>query len=476
MRVRRSAAAGLAASVGLLGWPLATAAADAGMGPPSTTTSDAVTFTPTLELMTGGFVHDGAWFGLAEGVDPSFDPQRAWLEGWVEIGASLSARPAPGFEVYGRASLGASGTLGSDPFEQGDGGKVELENLYAGIRYAAEGNPWSFDLSYGQQDFGVGTGMLIWQGAGNGFERGAVSILPRTAWSQAAVAKVGYAGHSVQAFFLDPNELDSSDTGTQLAGATWRYDRPSGTNVGLAYVNVLQSGMVYPTPAPPFFIEDGRDGLQAFQAFARLAGEDIDVPGLYLRGEFAYEWKSDVVGSSDLEASAIYGEAGYRFASLPMSPTLSYSFASFSGDDPDTDTYERFDPLYYGNGLDNWWFGANGSYAFLNSNVSFHRIGVQLLATERDFLKFQYIHARANQSGSPVQFGRPDDGFGIAFGVDDRHLSDEIYGEWTHLFTPQTSVTLWGSMAFPGAGIDEAIPSGDGDPWLATGLVVSARF
>lgn len=464
----------MVAGLGLLGWQQAVIAADATATPPQNDTS--VVFTPTLEVMTGGFAHDGTWFGLAEKADPTFDPQRTWTEGWLEVGATATARIATGLELYGRLSLGASGTLGSDPFEQGDGGSVELENLYAGVRYAAEGAPWSFDLSYGQQDFGVGTGMLIWQGAGNGFERGAVSILPRSAWSQAAVAKIGYGGHSLQAFFLDPNELESSDTATRLAGAVWRYDRPSGSNLGLAYVGVLTSGMVYPISGSPFFIDEGRDGLQTIHGFGRLTGEDIDLPGAYLRAEFAYQWKNAILGSADLRSSAIYGEAGYRFATAPLSPTLSYSFANFSGDDPNTSTFERFDPLYYGNGLDNWWYGANGSYAFLNSNVTYHRLSLQLVASEQDFLKVQYIHTRADQSGSPVQFGRPDDGLGLTFGVGDRHLADEIYGEWTHLFTPRTSMTLWASVAFPGAGIDAAVDSGDGDPWLATGLVVSARF
>jgi hypothetical protein len=444
-------------------------------------TAGGIRFTPTLDALSGGFVQDGAWFGLADLTDPTFDDRRAWLEGWVEAGFDVTAPlGGTGAEVYGRLGIGASGTLGSDPFDQTDQGAIEVENLFAGVRRPAEDGGWWFDLSYGHQDYGVGTGMLIWQGAGNGFERGAVGLLPRTAWEQAGLARVGYDGHTVEAFFLDPNELASADTGTQLAGATWHYEHPSAGQVGLAYVNVLRSDFLYPVAAPPFFIADGRDGLQAVEGYARIAGEGIGLPGAWVRGDAAYQWKDDVSAGADLRAFAVFGEAGYRFATLPFAPTLSYGFATFSGDDPSTGTVERFDPLYYGNGLDNWWFGANGSYAYLNSNVSFHRLSLQVAATERDFLKLQLVRALANERGSPIQFGYPGDsagGFpGLQFGVDQRHLSDEIYAEWTRLFTPTTSVTLWGSVAFPGDGIDGVTPGGDADAWLSSGLLLSARF
>jgi hypothetical protein len=55
----------------------------------------------------------------------------------------------------------------------------------------------------------------------------------------------------------------------------------------------------------------------------------------------------------DMSALAYYGTIGYIRKSLPWSPSLSYRLANFSGDDPDTDTYERFDPLM-STGLGNW--------------------------------------------------------------------------------------------------------------------------
>ena len=45
-------------------------------------------------------------------------------------------------------------------------------------------------------------------------------------------------------------------------------------------------------------------------------------------------------------------------------------------DDPATATYERFDPLFWGNGLNNWWFGANGAYSWLNANLRAQRLSV----------------------------------------------------------------------------------------------------
>ena len=124
--------------------------------------------------------------------------------------------------------------------------------------------------------------------------------------------------------------------------------------------------MFYPLPHDPAGIPGGRKGLYALQGFAEVEGSNFGIQNAWLRGEFALERNSRI----DMAAYALYGEAGYRFVTLPFVPaTWSYAYASFSGDNPSTARNERFDPLYYGNGLDNWWFGAITSYTLLNSNV-----------------------------------------------------------------------------------------------------------
>lgn len=182
-----------------------------------------------------------------------------------------------------------------------------------------------------------------------------------------------------------------------------------------------------------------------------------------------------------MRANAWYAEIGNRFATLPMTPALSYGYASFSGDNPSTRTYERFDPLFYGNGLENWWFGASGAYTFLNSNVNYHRVTLNLVATQQDFLKFQYIHARANELNSPLQFGQGarlnvvNGNLVLATGVAYHDLADEIYAEWTHAWTAQIATTLWGSVGVPGRGIT-SLPGINSETWLSTGFIFSLKY
>ena len=316
-----------------------------------------------------------------------------------------------------------------------------------------------------------------------GFERGGLGILQRTAWSNAALAKLSFDGLSLEGFYLDPNELDSNDTRTELAGGVIQYRWSAKSRIGLSALSVLQSEQFYPLPSSTLSafvpgIENGREGMDAIQGYAEIEGANFGIPNAWLRGEFAAERNDSI----DMRAHALYGEAGYRFASLPYMPAISYAFASFSGDDPGTTgRYERFDPLFYGNGLDNWWFGANGSYAFLNSNTVHHRVTLQAVLSQQDFVKLQYIHTRADELFSPIQFGqatRPvltDGGLVLVNGVKDAHLADEIYGEWAHVFTPNVTGALFASAAWPGAGIAN-LPGIEDETWLGVGALVTVKY
>ena len=431
-----------------------------------------------LDATVAGFAYAGTWFGLAS-INPAsaFANNRAWGEGWLNPGIDAVVRVNPSVEVYGGLSIGASGTLGTDAYDQTNQGAVSLENAFGGIRTRNPASSWNIDLSSGQQTYGIGTGMLIWQGAGNGFERGAAGIVPRLAWENATVARLSYAGLGVEGFYLDPNELPSADTYTRLAGGVIQYRWGEKSRVGLAGLHVLQSDMFYPLPHDPFAIPGGRDGLNALQGFAEIEGSNFGIQNAWLRGEFALEQNNRI----DMQAYAFYAEAGYRFVTLPLMPAISYAYASFSGDNPTTTRYERFDPLYYGNGLDNWWFGASSSYTFLNSNVDYDRVTLQLVASQQDFLKFQYIRALADQLFSPIQFGqatRPvltPAGIILVNGVADKHLADEIYAEWAHVFSKHVAAALWGSVASPGKGLQQ-LPGADTVTWFAAGVTLKVTY
>ena len=164
-------------------------------------------------------------------------------------------------------------------------------------------------------------------------------------------------------------------------------------------------------------------------------------------------------------ASAYYGEVGYRFATLPLTPKLWYSYATFSGDDPSSPQYGRFDPLYFGNDNDTWSFGTLSSYAFRNSNVNFSTVALDLTAGKQDDVKLQYVHTRANELVS-VTLG-PLAGSGLTLfngdltlpALTNHNLADEIDATWTHKFKPNVTGTFSPAVAFPGPGLT-SLPAG----------------
>jgi hypothetical protein len=448
--------------------------------PLSLVDADTVKIDGRFDLQLGaGPSYRGSWFNLIALGDPGFNSVRNTAEGWIAPGIDVSWRPTKSIELYGGVSLGLSGTWGTDLYDQQNQGAALLETAFAGVRTTNPKTSWNVDLSVGQQNYGVGTGMLLWAGADNGFERGADYLAPRNAWANATLVRLSYNGLAIEGFYLDPNELRTADTGTRFAGGVVQYRWGEKSLIGLSYLRVVESSLSYEIFRFPFVIPNGRDGLEALQGFAIIEGKSFGLPDAWVRGEFALERNARI----DMKADAFYGEVGYRFSCLPLKPTLSYGYATFSGDDPRTPQYEQFDPFYYGNGVDNWLFGSNTSYAFSNANVNFNRVTLGLTASDRDALRFQYIHTRVNELDGGLQLGRQvairqgalGGALRIPGGLRDANLADEIYADWTHTFSPTVSTTLWMSVAFPGAGL-RSIPDARTETWFGVGGSLSVSF
>ncbi|MFZ4808483.1 MAG: hypothetical protein ACOYLQ_14595 [Hyphomicrobiaceae bacterium] len=410
----------------------------------------------------------GSWWNLASSVAPTanYKPDRGWSELWAKPSLRVTYSASEHLALYGGVAAMGTRTLGHDVFEEGDTGHVSLENGYAGIRIkTADG--LSLDLSGGQQDYSIGNGMLIQTGAGNGFERGALLFAPRTAWGMTGVARLSLASVSFDAFYLDPNELSSSDTKTRLAGAKTEVRLAPNQMAGLAYIDVLSSE--YPSmQAPLTLVPNGRDGLQTIHGYVRV--EPLpSVPGLWIAGDLAQQWNDRI----DLRAVGGQGEVGYTAAKLPFSPTFSYAYRYFSGDDPATGRNERFDPLFYAGSPTLWATGGNGSLAFYNSNVQAHRLGVDLVLTQSDLLKFRYWRVDAAELNSPIQFGQATRlGFSgslpvLLVGVQKPQLSDHFYVEYTKLLTQNLFLTSGVALSAPGAGLKEIAPGSTENWWGA---------
>jgi hypothetical protein len=402
------------------------------------------------------------WDLARENGAPDYEPDKLFAEAALTAGLSFTRR-LPGSELYGGVSVAGARTIGVDPFDNRNQGSLRPERLFGGWRSTRTSGP-NIDVSFGSQEYWIGTiaggvpdGFLVRMGAGNGFEWGGQLLMPRKAWELAAVAKLTAGRWRAEGFWLRPNELPSAETKDELAGlkveGSWSQGR---SRAGAVFLGVPRSQQIYPrADKPGDFYVGGRDGLRTLHVYGYVTPLPTRVPTLTTRVEMAVQRNPRI----DMRAGALYAEAAYVFAKARWTPTLSYTYAAFSGDDPTTSRYERFDPLNYGGSLYGTWFGANSSWALLNSNFNVHRVSAQFVATQADFVTVQYNAFRASELRSPIQFGQGtrfrcgEGGCGLLTGVVEPELSQDVYAGWTHLFGPRVNITVFGVTSVPGAGL-----------------------
>ncbi len=429
-----------------------------------------------LDAAIQGTSEFNSWWNLTQAFPPPnpYDPDMSWTEAFVKPSAKFEIAAGPDATLYGGLAAVASYTWGVDVFDAGNTGAATFENAYGGIRLSATPD-MLFDFSAGMQDYVIGSGMLIQMGGGNGYENGALLLSPRTAWQMAAIAREKFDGLTLEQFYLDPNELESGDSATELDGVHARYDWSESEYAGLAYINVLKSD--YPSLAAPLtIIPGGRDGMNALYGYARTQ-PFASLPTLWIAGDLAHEWNDRI----DQSAWGGQAEIGYTATNLLFKPTFSYAFRYFSGDDPSTKQNERFDGLFYEGSPTAWATGGNGSLAFYNSNVKAHRFGVDLVLSERDFVKARYWHVMAAQEHSPIQFGQGaevtfQDGTPIlVVGVKNPNLSDDFYLEYTRLLTRNLFLTAGGALSIPGEGLRD-LGKGKTDDWWGAFVNLTVKY
>ncbi len=415
--------------------------------------------TVTGHLQAGGNLvaeHNLFWnFGETVAGATDFDPNAEWFEAYVKPSITFERRMSDRANFYGGLSSVASMTVGTDAFDAGDTGRVTLEEGYIGWRYEADDT--TFDLSIGPRVFKAGTGMLIEAGGSSGFSRGALKLGPRKAWSFAALGGISHGGFTGTAFYLDPNESPDNDSGNRLAGVDLRYDSNPNALIGLTAGKVIESRSPYPKAPPggvgiPSIIPNARDGLEFVNLYGRapLAG----LPNAFMAADLAYE-RNDRI---NLRAWAGRAQVGYTFAEHRWKPTFTIGYQTFSGDDPDTDRLERFDPLYYEGNPSAWSTGTKSSMVFINSNVNSWQVAASITPTPVDTFTVRIHRIEADQLRSPIQFGQAtrvegDQVDNPITGVTRRHLSDDLYFEYFRVVSPNLFLTAGFSVSNPQAGI-----------------------
>jgi hypothetical protein len=325
------------------------------------------------------FNFDAGWgtFGFAnslfnnpkEGVDENLSDQ--WFEGYVKPALSATYTLASSSQIYGKLSAVGERTYGSvpEPFGQ-DVSSFQVEDMAIGWRSdkSLSIGENALDFTVGRARYRLGHGFLLYDGAAEGGSRGGYWTNARQAFQFAAIARFKPGHHTVEAFFLDKDELEENDTGSRLWGVNYESSPNDANTFGATYMKWFAHEALKPD----------RDGLNVFNLRAYTAPirsvKDLS---------FEFEYASERNGAA-LDSNAWTAQGSYELSQATWTPKFTYRYAFFQGDDPDTPENEAFDPLFLGfYDWGYWWQGEiAGEYFLSNSNLASHLVRAHVTPSE----------------------------------------------------------------------------------------------
>lgn len=333
-----------------------------------------------FEALSLYYGNNNAWYGQPDAMlagnplvqgKPAGKGYTNWLEGFAHYGIYGITPLSDSFYVYGGLSSISSGSTGQELFTNETRGYTFFEDAYAGFitgRTDEKGNRLAFNFSAGRQKFTLANAFLIANTAANGDDRAALQANARWAADMLVLGQLSYNSTKLEAFYVDPDELPVVNTNTALAGVNIEARPLPGLMTAGSYVTAVRSDYSYYNPDGS--VLGTRDGLNVFDARFTYTPKPLSEPGPFFGAEGAFQTHRDF----DMFATAAYGEIGYSFVDTKWSPSISYRLGYFSGDDPDTETYERWDPLFSGGNGEQWVQGANHFKVVQDSNVIAHRV------------------------------------------------------------------------------------------------------
>ncbi|MGL4716663.1 MAG: alginate export family protein [Aeromonas sp.] len=425
-----------------------------------------------LENKSMLFANDRAFFGRPEvltagnplatspsGGQAGPDP---WLETSVEAGLyGLSAFTNNLTAFAGLSAIG-SGSWGPELFTDETRIDMGVEDAYLGLignNTTAESGIRQVNLLAGRKAFQVDSGMILRLGSANGGERAALQSNPRYAAEQLLLAQFVYDGHKLEFFRLDPDELEELDSATVIHGVNYEGNVGGNVRLGAMYLTVPKSDFSYFTNSAIL----SREGLRV--ADLRLAYDGkVGLPGFYAQAELARQTHADF----DMDARAGYLEAGYRFHDWRWQPTLSYRYSQFSGDDPATSSFERWDPLFAGGGGDEWVQGLNHYKVVQTSNVIAHRFMGRLLVSPQLELTPQFWIFKADDTNN---LG----GAQALSQLTSTELGKELNITARYVASANLIFVFSAAYTIPGQAIRQAL-NDDYQNWLSASTLMIARF
>jgi hypothetical protein len=314
------------------------------------------------------------------------------------------------------------------------------------------------NLTAGRARFTLANAFLISNTAQNGYDRAALQANARWAADELIYGAMTWNSTRLEAFYVAPNELPILDTDTRIAGLNFQTDTSTGWRLAGSWLTVPKSTQAY--FAPDGTVVGTRQGMKLFDLRFAYTPPDPTKPGPFFGGEIARQTNR----LFDMDAWAGYGEVGYSFPHLPWSPAVSYRVGYFSGDDPDTPAYERWDPLLSGGNGEQWVQGINHFKVVQDSNVIAHRIQARLRVTPRVELVPQlwafYAASLNNIGGNPALTFLAEDEYGFEANITAKwFVSRRLY--------------VHGDIAYtvPGKAVQSAL-SGKAKDWFSAMLFV----
>lgn len=325
-----------------------------------------------------GYSDGDAWFARPEPLlkgnplvdHPAGSGYTGWVEGFVMGGiyGITPVIPSLNLHLYGGANYIASFSAGRELFTDRSRFYGHVDDAFIGLvggsNHTPGGHEYGYNILYGRKQYILGNGWIITNTSMNGEERSALQLNPRRAAKSLFQAGIRFDKLVFQAFNLRPNELRILDSHTILDGLNLEWGSSDRVQVAASVIHSPRSQVKYYLPDGSTY---SRKGLWVYNL--RLFGNpSLNHPGLFYKSEIGYQTNSNF----PMKAYAWYAHIGWNFARIPGKPALSYRFAYFSGDNPDTKTYERWDALYTGGNGEQWIQGSNMYKVVQNSNEMTH--------------------------------------------------------------------------------------------------------
>lgn len=423
-----------------------------------------------LEALALSYADNNAWYGNPEAMlkgnplvqgKPAGAGFTGWAEGYVQYGLYGMTPLTQNAYVYGGLSSITSGSAGQELFTDYTRTYTAIEDAYAGMvagKTDDVGNRFTVNMVGGRARFTLANAFLIANTAQNGYNRAALQANARWAADDLFYGSVTWNSTRFEAFYVDPDELPVIDTNTRIVGVNLQHDTPSGWMFAGSWLTVPQSTQAYYEPDGS--VLGTRKGLDLVDLRFTYTPTVTSRPGPFFGGEIARQTNQNF----EMNAWAGYGEIGYSFPNVMWSPAISYRLGYFSGDNPDTPAYERWDPLLSGGNGEQWVEGINHFKVVQNSNVIAHRIQARLRVAPKVELVPQlwafYAASRNNIGGNPALSVLTDNEYGF---------EANITAKW--FVSPKTYIHGDIAYTIPGNAVRSAL-DGKAKDWFSAMLFI----